>query len=95
MAQPRGYAVLTSPEGVKEWDTLTCGHCQRVVDIKPLTPLSEVGGHCRACDHFICFNCEKKRQAGTECVTVERFCDIVEAQERSRRQYGQIGALGR
>lgn len=90
MPQSRGYAVLTGPEGAREWDTMTCSHCCRVVDIKPFTPYDQVGGHCRACDKFICAACETKRAAGTPCVTIERFCDIVEAQERARRTYGSM-----
>lgn len=53
-----GYATITSPEGFKrEADTFTCGHCQKVVHIKPMAPLDEVGGRCTVCDTLICPGC--------------------------------------
>lgn len=88
MGQSKGYAQLVGPEGNKEWDTLTCGHCQRIVQIRPFCPLEEVGGHCRPCNKFLCPDCETKRANGQPCIPWAKQMDVIEARERARASYG-------
>ena len=63
MRRPQGYAVITDPgdannaPSVKEFDTITCVHCNAVFFIKPKQPLEEVGGFCTLCNRQICKKC--------------------------------------
>ena len=36
MAGHRGYLTITDPDRpLREFDTITCGHCQRIIFVKP------------------------------------------------------------
>lgn len=53
-----GYATLTTPLGsVREADTFTCAHCNRVKHVKAGCDPAELGGHCKVCDRLICERC--------------------------------------
>jgi hypothetical protein len=55
MAQ--GYATITGPDGMRECDTHTCAHCQRVVHVPVNKKIEEVGDFCRGCMRVICARC--------------------------------------
>ena len=61
-----GYATLFDPDfrggHPKEADTFTCGHCNRIVHIKPMAPLGDLGGRCGMCDTLICPDCVRTGQ---------------------------------
>lgn len=79
----QGYACLTDPElGVRETDTHTCAHCQRLVHTPPNKKIEEVGDICRQCMAVICLNC-----AGKGCTPFLKQLDAMEARARARRSY--------
>jgi hypothetical protein len=56
-----GYATITSPTGLKEFDTCTCKHCGRVWAIKSTEKgQGDLGGWCRTCQGAICPTCVGK-----------------------------------
>lgn len=99
MLKPKGYAVIVSPaQPVREFDSITCGHCQRVVFVKagsastvyliPTRPLGsyreEPGASCRCCMRAVCLACHAK---GT-CTPWEQALERSEARDRLRRAVG-------
>jgi hypothetical protein len=100
LAESRGYALVVEP-GVptREWDTVTCSHCQRVVFTKPgsastvyLLPKAgqpgqfreEPGAFCRVCMKPVCLACD--RHGG--CTPWERRMERMEARDRFLRAVG-------
>jgi hypothetical protein len=71
MRRAQGYATITSPEGpVVERDTVQCGHCQRIIFVKPGTVATvylilgsngrwreEPGAGCALCRRPVCLSC--------------------------------------
>jgi hypothetical protein len=70
MRNPQGYAVITAPDEIVEHDTITCGHCNKIVRVKAGTgatvyiiptfngpPKEEAGAFCRQCMRAICLPC--------------------------------------
>jgi hypothetical protein len=61
-----GYATLVDPAFFgghpKEADTFTCAHCNRIVHVKPLKPLDDLGGWCSFCAGLICRSCVGERR---------------------------------
>lgn len=55
MSQARGYAVLSSPATTKEYDTITCAHCNSIVFLKKEG--ADPGGFCRHCMKGVCGKC--------------------------------------
>lgn len=61
MRNPQGYAISCMPDGgMKECDTYTCGHCQKVTFVHPGQSVYDLGGGCRICGSLICFKCVDK-----------------------------------
>jgi hypothetical protein len=90
MRNPGGYAVIVDPNVVAPWerDTCMCGHCGRVIFVKPGTASTvylinhrdgrwteEAGAFCRCCMKPVCLSCHA---VGT-CQPLERW---LETQER-------------
>ncbi len=75
-----GYAVIVEP-GVptREWDTITCAHCQRIVRVK-----ADPGGFCRQCMKPTCGPCADK---GT-CTPFEKRLVAYEKRMRFRASLG-------
>lgn len=100
MRNALGYGVWSDPDGgIQERDSITCGHCQQVVFVKPGTattvyliqgpdprvPPREVpGAGCRVCMRPVCLRCE----AAGRCVPFERAIEASEARQRFRQQIG-------
>jgi hypothetical protein len=72
-----GYLLILDPDGpVTERDSISCRHCQRIVELKPgtfgqvyLIPdgdtyREEAGAYCGSCHGPLCLPCE--RQGGCE-----------------------------
>ncbi len=79
----QGYACLTDPDlGVKECDTHTCAHCQRLVHVPPNKQIETVGDICRGCMAVICLYC-----AGKGCTPFMKKIEAMEARAYARRQY--------
>lgn len=90
---PTGYATLTDPDQpLVEFDTVTCGHCQRVIRVKPGTAATtyllldhqtlrsreEPGAACRVCMRPVCLAC----CADGRCTPWERRLEAMEARDR-------------
>jgi len=52
-----GYAILQSNNGTKEWDTLSCVHCQAVIRLEKY---KQAGGFCSTCHGPVCDHCAAK-----------------------------------
>lgn len=83
MFKAGGYAVLTSENGVKEMDTFSCRHCNRVTHIKAFARPEDIGGRCGCCDGLICSSC-----VGEPCLVLEERLKRMEARDEARRSYG-------
>ena len=84
MRRPQGYALLTDPEkGIKEADTFSCSHCNRIVHVKPKADPADMGGLCKCCMRLICPAC-----VGKACDVLERKLERQEASYQARRSYG-------
>lgn len=73
MRRSSGYAVISDPQAAVpqfEWDTASCGHCQRVIFTKPGSAQTvyvfpqadgsakeEMGAGCRVCMRPVCLQC--------------------------------------
>lgn len=98
MRRPQGYATFSSPDApVIERDTASCGHCNRVVFVKPGTASTvylfpqmqgpdkeEPGAMCRVCMRAICLAC----CAQGSCTPLERRIEQMEARRRMLRAIG-------
>lgn len=99
MRSPTGYATVVDPDRpLQERDTVTCGHCQHVVFVKPGTALTvyliydrdtggwqeEPGAFCRACMRPVCLACA----AAGHCVPWERSLERSESRDRLLRAVG-------
>ena len=99
MLSPKGYAVIVEPDRpVTELDSTQCGHCQKVIFVKPgsgstvyLIPTrlpgqykEEAGAFCRVCMRPVCLRCH----AQGRCTPFERTLEKSEARDRLRRSVG-------
>jgi len=85
MRNPKGYGMVFSPCGViEEHDTLVCGHCNRIVIVRPKCDPYDLGGMCRLCEKMICPACVNKGV----CDPLEKKLEREEAKYRARRSYG-------
>jgi hypothetical protein len=99
MRTPTGYATIVDPDApLFEWDTCTCGHCQRVIFTKPGTASTiylivdrttlqwreEPGAFCRRCMRPVCLACH----AHGGCRTWEKLL------ERSERRHAFLRSVG-
>ena len=88
----KGYSTITDPTAaVQERDTCLCGHCQKVIFLKPGTAstvyliptrtpgqwIEEPGAFCRCCMRPVCLPCHD--QGG--CRPIEQWF----AQQETRR----------
>lgn len=99
MRNPQGYATIISPmrsaaklgglhceevrEGVSEYDTFTCFHCNRVTHVKPRMDPADLGGMCKICYKLICARCVDKG-----CDPFEEKLKRAEARQEALRSYG-------
>lgn len=99
MRNPQGYAVIVSPNaarvtfdkfqcdeigaGTTERDTFGCVHCNRVIHVKPKTPMNEFGSMCRNCMKMVCPKC-----AAGPCVPFMKKLEMAEKRDRALRSYG-------
>lgn len=94
-----GYATIVEPDRpLQEWDTCTCGHCQRIIFTKPgsastvyliarPTPgqfREESGAFCRVCMRPVCLSCHNDGR----CTPWEKRLERSEARDRLRRATG-------
>lgn len=104
MRNPSGYGVYTDRLQERkpvEYDTLTCGHCQRIVFVKPgsagtiylvvdraaTTFREEPGAFCRVCMRPVCLPCHDVGR----CTPWEQKIEASEARERFLQAAGIRG----
>jgi hypothetical protein len=85
MHRPGGFLIATGPDGVKEWDTFTCCHCQAITIVPARAAPDDCGGFCRLCMRMTCKAC-----AGKECTPFEKQLERAEARHRSLRSMGLV-----
>ncbi len=78
----QGYACLTDPDGIKEWDTQNCAHCQHAIHMPASRKIEEVADFCRNCMHVICL-----QEACRACTPFMKKVDEMEARAYARRSY--------
>jgi len=94
-----GYAQVVDPDRpLVERDTIGCGHCGRVIFVKPDTASTvylvlnrqalrwheEPGAFCRVCMRPVCLACD----AHGRCLPWERQFEMSEARDRLCRAVG-------
>lgn len=85
MRNAGGYFFSFDPGGVRqEADTFSCGHCCRVVIVKPKCDPCDLGGMCRLCGKMICPTCVDLGK----CDPLEKKLERAEAKDRALRSYG-------
>src|SRR5262249_41460565 len=75
-------------EGVTEFDTFTCGHCNRVIHVPVRQRPEDIGGLCKVCMRLVCPTC-----VGHACDVIERKLERAERKNTWRRWLDE--ALGR
>ncbi len=74
--RPMATAIITSPDGVQEWDTLMCIHCQYHWRVMPGSGRQR--GWCNSCNGALC----GKEQCMTVCAHFMKQIEAVEAKGR-------------
>lgn len=77
-----GYEVGLWGE-VREEDTFTCQHCNKITSVKAYERPEDAGGMCGVCAGLICKECHAKR----ECLPLEKWLDMI---ENPHKQHGKI-----
>jgi len=80
----RGFVQITGPEGVQEFETFTCGHCNKVVRVPHRAKPEELGGMCKLCMSMTCGPCT----ATGKCEPFEKKLERIEDRDRFFRQVG-------
>lgn len=81
--KPTGYATITDPDGMRECDTHTCAHCQRIVHVAAGKNFEDIADFCRSCMQVICARCAERR----ECTPFLKMLERWEARQAVRRSY--------
>lgn len=97
MRNPQGYITVVGGWTNEEYDSVTCGHCNRIVIVKPgsgatvyLLPQlvgpakEEMGAFCRQCMRAICLTCHDDGR----CTPLMRR---IEAMEGNRLALARLG----
>jgi hypothetical protein len=95
MLRPGGYFVSTDPDPTKsrgqsavvESDSITCGHCNRIVLVPPMCkPQDMTYALCWGCRRHICLACDTERARTMTCDVIEKKLERWEANDRFRRE---------
>jgi hypothetical protein len=82
--KPGGYLEVTGPgSGAGLSDTLTCFHCNSVVEVNAKQRPEDAGGLCYVCMKLICPRC-----VGNGCTPFEKKLEAWEARGRLLRDMG-------
>lgn len=79
-----GFQRTKIGHGRNEFDTMTCGHCNRVVHVQARQRPEDIGGLCKQCMRPICPECVNDGR----CVPFEKKLEEAEERDRVRRSYG-------
>lgn len=79
MHRVQGYGTIVDPDAsTVEFDTYTCAHCNKIVQLRPHAPPD---GHCLMCNEGICETCAVRGN----CDPFEKKLERMEARDRLRR----------
>jgi hypothetical protein len=82
LAGPRGYLTIVEPgKKTVERDTITCGHCNSIVIVKPGQDPATMGGFCLRCMKHTC----NKQACNANCTPFMKKIEKAEQQDRFRR----------
>lgn len=87
MSRHFGYLMEMGPHGLREADTSTCGHCNRVTQVPPAKNgqvIVRLAAPCGGCHRLVCQECA----AAGVCRPFEKW---LEEQERRERMLGALG----
>ena len=97
MIRPQGHVSIVGDGIFQEYDTITCGHCNRIVMVKSGTGSTvyflpqmagphkeEPGAMCRMCMRAICLKCHDEGR----CYPLERRIEEMEARGRFLQAVG-------
>lgn len=76
---PQGYLIVQDLDGIREYDTVTCCHCNRV-----FVPAKNPGGFCMRCMKPICEHCANH----AECKPLMKQ---IEQMENRKRFFKEVG----
>lgn len=91
MLRPGGYLITTDPDPTKsqgqkatvEFDTITCGHCSRLVPVPALCKPEDMPfALCWGCRRHICRQCDAERARTLTCDVIENKLERMEARDR-------------
>lgn len=80
----RGMLIYSGPEGERQAETFTCGHCNYVTLVPPRMDPADMGGFCRMCTRLICAGCAN----AMTCDVIEKKLERSEARAEAIRSYG-------
>lgn len=87
MRKAGGYAIICDPcAPIKEMDTFTCHHCDRIVHVEAKANVDDLGGMCRICMKLVCPRCV---DAGT-CTPLEKRLTEQENKYHTLKSYGLV-----
>lgn len=52
-----GHSMIFSPDPIIEYDTITCGHCQKVTILESAISLDSILKFCIKCKKYVCIEC--------------------------------------
>ncbi len=81
-----GYATVVGPDDSKEFDTISCAHCQFVMHIAKRAEADQLGGFCRMCMKHICGRCADEGS----CRPFEKKLDEYERRMRLHQELGLV-----
>lgn len=82
----KGYLSLTNPEGIKEFNVLSCVHCSGVIVVDKN---SAPAGYCGNCGGNICESCDKIGR----CTPLEKMLDMAEKKAYRDSQLKLLGIV--
>ncbi len=98
MRNPQGYLTIVGAGPQVERDTVTCGHCQQIIAVKPRSAATvylvrdaqgrekeEPGACCRVCMRAVCLTCH----AHGRCTPWEKRLEKAERRQRLLRAVAQ------
>jgi len=80
----RGFAQISGPNGVEEYETFTCGHCGAIVKVPHRAAPEQLGGICKLCMSMTCAKCVETGK----CDPFEKKLERMEDRTRFFKQVG-------
>lgn len=78
MRHSQGYATISGPDSLQEFDTVVCSHCQSIIHHETIQQRTELTEWCCTCDALICPKCANELRSGGMCKPWERQMEEIE-----------------